>query len=144
MAAKSELFRIPVWGRAMRIAGFVEINRSKGRESRKRLKAAAAALAEHGRSLWLAPEGTRGDGITLGEFKTGAFEMALELQLPIIPISIAGTAKILGRGKNKVERGVHVDVTVHPVVSPRDYPVDHHILRDQVRDTIRAALSHAS
>lgn len=143
MAAKAELFRIPIWGRAMKIAGFVPIDRSRGREARERLRLAAEQLSKHGRSLWMAPEGTRGDGAVLGSFRTGAFELAHDLKLPILPISVDGTAKILGKGERVVRRGVRVNVKVHAVIHPAEYPDDYHQLRDRVRTIIESGITRA-
>src|SRR6188508_2579052 len=72
MVAKTELFRIPGFGRAMRNAEFVEVDRASAVDS---LRRAAATLAS-GVSVWIAPEGHRSRDGVLGPLKKGGFHLA--------------------------------------------------------------------
>lgn len=130
MVAKKELFSIPIWGRAMRAAGFVPVDRSRGDEARRRLREAGKELEASGRSLWMAPEGTRGDGRNLLPFKSGAFDLARELGLPIAPVSLEGTSLVLGKHARQVQRGRTVGVHFHPLIEPSEFP--------ETRDELRA------
>jgi 1-acyl-sn-glycerol-3-phosphate acyltransferase len=58
MVTKTELFRVPIWGPAMREAGFIEIDRKNSARAKEGLEVAKARLAE-GINVWIAPEGTR-------------------------------------------------------------------------------------
>ena len=91
--AKRSLFRIPVIGTAMRMAGYVSVERGKSRSASKSLLEAERALAQ-GDSLWVFPEGTRTRGEELGPFKRGAFHIAMDTGRPLVPVSLAHTDKI--------------------------------------------------
>jgi 1-acyl-sn-glycerol-3-phosphate acyltransferase len=88
-AAKRELFRVPVIGWYLAIAGYVEVDRS----DRERAKAAykrAAGLLHEGVRICIYPEGTRSiDGSVL-PFKKGPFVLAVEAQVPIVPVAVDG------------------------------------------------------
>lgn len=94
MVAKSELARVPLFGPAMRKAGTVIIDRGDRQKAIQQL-AAARELLDQGVSLWIAPEGTRSKDGRLGEFKKGGFHVAVDLQIPILPIFIEGTRNVL-------------------------------------------------
>lgn len=136
MVAKRELFSVPVWGRAMRDAGFVAVDRRRGSDARRRLLEEGEKLVASGRSLWMAPEGTRGDGRELLPFKSGAFELAREIGLPILPVSLDGTREVLGKHGRKVERRRPVTVTFHRVLEPSEFPPT----RDELRALVRSIL----
>lgn len=94
--AKRELFRIPIFGRAMRAAGYVAVDREDPRRSRAGLAHAAAAL-EGGASLVVFPEGTRSPDGRLRAFKRGAFALAQAAGVPVVPLAIHGSRDVLGR-----------------------------------------------
>lgn len=96
--AKKELFSVPVWGRAMRAAGDIPIDRSHGREALKSLAAAASHIAS-GTSVVLFPEGTRSPDGTLRSFKSGGMALAIKAGVPVVPVAIGGTHRILPKGK---------------------------------------------
>lgn len=114
MVAKAELFRVPIWGTAMDRAGFVKIDRAKGQEARGVLASKGQTLKEQGLSLWIAPEGTRSPSGELLPLRSGGFELALALGLPILPVRIDGTREILGKGAFRIRPGARVSVRIHP------------------------------
>lgn len=91
---KYELRKIPGLGIGCEKIGHVFIDRSNSEKAIASLRAAKERIV-NGTSIIFFPEGTRRDGNTLGEFKKGAFKMALDLNLPILPVIITGTEKIL-------------------------------------------------
>ena len=112
MVAKIELFKVPIWGRAMRVAGFVPVDRSGTREqSQVALDLAAQAIAG-GTSIWIAPEGTRSPDGRLGKFKKGGFRLALETHTPIVPIALDGSIDIIPKKTTMIRKGARVKVTV--------------------------------
>ncbi len=111
MVGKQELFKVPIWGRAMRESGFVSVSRSGNRDDAKQSMGQAAEALGRGISIWMAPEGTRSMDGQLGAFKKGGFRLALETGTSILPITIDGTRAVLPKKQNLLHRGGHVRVT---------------------------------
>jgi len=96
--AKEELFKIPLFGPAMRRTGHVAILRENSRKAMRAIDEAADA-SRRGLSMLIFPEGTRSrDCSTLGEFKIGGMIMALKCERPVAPLIITGTMDVLSRG----------------------------------------------
>jgi 1-acyl-sn-glycerol-3-phosphate acyltransferase len=96
--AKAELFKIPVFGRAMRGVGYISIDRSNRKSAFESLKQAATTIRS-GTSVLIFPEGTRSrDGHVL-PFKKGGFVLAVDAGVPIVPIIIHGTGAIMPKGR---------------------------------------------
>jgi 1-acyl-sn-glycerol-3-phosphate acyltransferase len=141
MVAKTELFRIPIWAQAMRVAGFVELDRSARERAIESLERAKTALAQ-GTSIWIAPEGTRSRDGSLGAFKHGGFHLAAGAGARILPVTVAGTRSILPAKGARVVPGAVVRVTVHPPIDPAEYGSDvNDALVQAVRSSIEGALS---
>jgi len=144
MVAKAELFRIPLFGRAMKAAGFVKVNREDRRQAVQSLRDSASML-EHGTLLWIAPEGTRSVTGELGSFKSGGFHVALETGHRILPIAIHGTRRVLQSGTIDLHRDRHVSVTILPPIDPHAFgPSRRKELVEAVRSAIAAALPATS
>ena len=140
MVAKKELFRVPVWGRAMHRAGFISLDRQSRERSRRTLLASADVL-HLGTSIWIAPEGTRSKDGQLGPFRKGGFHLALESGCRILPITITGTREVLPAKSAHVQDGCRVRVVVHPPVDPRNFGEQHRAeLIEHVRSVIASAL----
>jgi 1-acyl-sn-glycerol-3-phosphate acyltransferase len=118
MAAKSELFWVPIWGRAMAASGFVKIDRKRGPDARSELRRRGQELQRRGLSLWIAPEGTRSPDGELLPFKTGGFHLALSLGLPILPVRIDGAIHVLRKNSREIARGQKVQAFVYPPIFP--------------------------
>lgn len=138
MIAKAELSRIPIWGRAMRAAGIVFVDRGDRARAIASLELAKQELAQ-GVSIWIAPEGTRSRDGALGTFKKGGFVLAADVGADIVPVTISGTREVLPAHSLDTRRGVEVSVTVHPRIDPRAYP-DRDALIAAVRARIASAL----
>ncbi len=95
--AKRELGRIPVFGRAMRMAGNLLIDRDDPRDA-VRLVREAAERTRRGQVVVIFPEGTRSDDGSIGEFKTGAFFLAQKADVPVLPVYIDGGRSVLPKG----------------------------------------------
>jgi 1-acyl-sn-glycerol-3-phosphate acyltransferase len=102
--AKKELFTVPIWGTAMRRAGYIPIDRSHGRQAIKSLDRAAKKIAK-GTSVIIFPEGTRSKDGKLQKFKSGAMRLAIKSGVPLVPVAITGTYKILPKGRLLVRSG---------------------------------------
>jgi 1-acyl-sn-glycerol-3-phosphate acyltransferase len=92
--AKAELFRIPIFGRAMRGCGYISINRSNRQEAFASIQQAGDAIRGKA-SVLIFPEGTRSPDGKLLPFKKGGFVLAVDSGVPILPIGIYGTGRIL-------------------------------------------------
>jgi 1-acyl-sn-glycerol-3-phosphate acyltransferase len=138
MVAKQELFRVPVWGRAMRYAGFVSIDRSDRERAKESLRVAKQKMQNEGTSIWIAPEGTRSRTGELGPFKSGGFHLALDAGLRILPVSIVGTFDILRADTTSVTKGADVRVIVHEPIDPRPYGPGR---RAELTADVRAAIA---
>lgn len=110
MVAKAELFKVPLWGPAMRAAGFVRVTRSGDRAEAVAAMRECAEAIRAGTSIWLAPEGTRSVDGRLGRFKKGGFLLARETGADIVPIAIDGSRHILPKNTAVVQRGQRVRV----------------------------------
>lgn len=95
---KSEMGKLPILGQAMRIAGFVPVER-RDREQAMAAVDLAIERVRAGDSFLLAPEGTRNPGAGLLPFKKGAFVLAIKAGVPVVPIAIVGAATAMPRGR---------------------------------------------
>jgi 1-acyl-sn-glycerol-3-phosphate acyltransferase len=94
---KKELSYVPIWGWALKWGHHIMVDRAKGSEAMKSLDRAAAAIKTGG-SVILFAEGTRSRNGKLQPFKRGAFTLAAKSGVPIVPIAINGSFKILPKG----------------------------------------------
>ncbi len=138
--SKSDFFRYPVVGWLMRLAGDIRLERGDREQAGTALAECRKRLDQRV-SVMIFPEGTRSTGEGLGPFKRGAFDLAVEAQVPILPLVVHGCRTALR--KHDWRLGV-ADAAVHvltPVstegLTARDVPV----LRDRVRDLIAAELA---
>lgn len=115
MVAKEELFSIPIWGRAMRLAGFIPINRGNRAHAIASLERAQQAMAG-GTFIWIAPEGTRSHTGALGPLKKGGFILARDSGRPILPIVVSGTRRIVPTRGLKTYLDNPVRVTIRPLI----------------------------
>lgn len=95
--AKRELFPIPIFGTALRITGQIPIDRQQRHAAIASCSLAAQAI-RGGKSAIVFVEGTRSRDGTLRPFKKGAFVLALEAQVPVVPVRILGAYERLPRG----------------------------------------------
>lgn len=137
MVTKAELFRVPVWGRAMRAAGFIEIDRKRRERAIASLKAARATL-DRGVNVWIAPEGTRSRTGELGKFKLGGFMLALETGRRIVPVAIRGTDRILAADGANIARGARVEVELGAPIDPAAFGVER---RDELVEQVRVTIA---
>ena len=142
MIAKSELFRIPVFGHAMSAAGFISVDRAGGRAAVRSLGVARDLLGQR-THVWIAPEGTRSRDGSLLAFKPGAFLLAADARMPIVPVTLAGTRDVLAPGAVRSNAGARVRVTVHaPIEAParRGGKAARRDLMHRVRSAVESAL----
>jgi 1-acyl-sn-glycerol-3-phosphate acyltransferase len=132
---KKELRKIPALGVACERLGHILIDRSN-REAALKSLADAKNRIVHGTSVIFFPEGTRSLTGELGEFKKGAFVMAMELGLPILPVSIIGTRRILPPKSIRLLPG-RVKLIINAPIDISNYSPEH---IDRLVDDARAAV----
>lgn len=95
--AKEEIFRLPVLGWMMRFGGDIPLRRGDRASVEEMLQESKHTLA-HGMSIMMFPEGTRSQTGELGAFKDGAFQLAIDAQVPVLPLALAGTRACRPKG----------------------------------------------
>ena len=131
---KKGLAKIPFVGFACRMAGFIFVDSSTARTAQKSVQEAKKRLA-HGRSLVIFPEGARTPDGHLGRFKRGAYQIAVEQQLPIIPVTLNGPFKVLPIGSFNV-RPHRMEMIIHsPVIPHQKNDEDKELLQNLVNST---------
>ena len=134
--AKEELFRIPIFGPAMRASGYIPIDRGDRRKALESLNQAAARV-QNGTSIAIFPEGTRSPDGVMREFKKGGFILAIKSQQPIAPITISGSYRVLPkRGDWMIHPGT-IEVTIgRPISTVGLKTKDNDALMRTVRESI--------
>ena len=116
-AAKRELFRVPFFGTGLRRAGAISIDRKNGRDAMHRLRELFSA--DHvATSLIVYPEGTRSPPGTVSKLKKGAFVLARDADVEMLPIHISGSAKVMSRSA-RLPRPGQISIDVYDPISPR-------------------------
>ena len=92
--AKIELFDVPVFGKAMKMCGVLPIDRGN-RNKVMKVYEHAIERVNNGECFALAPEGTRQEAETLGKFKRGPFEFAVNAKMEIVPVVVVGALKVM-------------------------------------------------
>lgn len=123
MVTKEELFRVPIWGRAMRDAGFIPINRGDRSRAIESLEIAKGAMAA-GTFIWLAPEGTRSLDGRLLPLKKGGFVLARDTGRPIVPVIIDGSRGIAASGEVRLHRHQKVRVAFGRPIATQGRAID--------------------
>jgi 1-acyl-sn-glycerol-3-phosphate acyltransferase len=142
MVTKKELFRVPVFGGALAAAGFISIDRSDRVHALRSLERARELLA-NGTHVWIAPEGTRSRTGNLLPFKKGAFYLALEAGLPILPVTLKGTRDVLLADGVRSIPGASVRVTIHPRIDPAPFAARGKDGRNDLEVEVRRVLESA-
>ncbi|MCO1653527.1 HAD-IB family hydrolase [Pseudonocardia humida] len=138
--AKKEAARIPGFGLAFRLADVAFVDRSDTTSARAALEPAVQRLRE-GVSLVVAPEGTRSATPALGPFKKGAFHVAMQAGVPIVPIVIRNAGELMWKGASTLREGT-IQITVLPPVPTDGWTVEELDKRvDDVRNRYLDALA---
>lgn len=133
--AKKELFAIPVFGRAMKSAGYIEIDRQNHEKALHSLDLAAARIRE-GKSVMTFPEGTRSRNGEIKTFKQGTFYLAIQSGAPIVPITIIGSGDIMPRRSLNIKPG-KIKVIIDKPIATQGYTVENRReLVEKVRQVI--------
>ena len=134
--AKKELFAVPVLGGAMRAIHIVRTDRKAGPMAHREINEQVGRVITAGLSLVIYPEGTRSRDAELMPFKKGAFRIAIDNGMPIVPVTIIGSERVWKPG-SKLIRGGPVRLVIHEPVSTSGLTQnDIGDLRDRVRGVV--------
>lgn len=136
--SKAELFRIPVLGWMMRLAGDVPVKRGVGPSAVEAMSRCREALGRRV-SVMIFPEGTRSPTGDLLPFKDGAFRLAIESGVPVLPLAVSGTRTALRKHDWRFGRSVAEVRVLEPVETEGLTADDIPRLKAIVRDRIGAA-----
>jgi 1-acyl-sn-glycerol-3-phosphate acyltransferase len=139
---KQELRKMPGIGVACARLGHIFIDRSNHAAAVATLEAARGTIVD-GTSVIFFPEGTRSRNGELLPFKKGAFRMALDLGLPILPLTVTGARDVLPAGTTNLVPG-SARLTIHPPIPVEGLTGDDcAALVDEVRSVIASSLPQA-
>ena len=138
---KKELFRIPILGRAMRMASLVPVDRSN-REAAIESIGRAAEVVKSGIHMTVFPEGTRSRDGRLLPFKKGPFHLAMDSGIPIVPITVLDTFQMMPKGSPFIQGGT-ARLVFHQPIDPGRFN-DRESLTEAVRQSIASALPESS
>ncbi len=139
--AKKEMFKVPVLGGAMRAIHMVETDRRLGPTAHRAINEQVTAVVTEGLSLMIFPEGTRSESHEMLPFKKGAFRIAVDNDMPVVPVTIVGTLEAW-KPHSKLIHGGRVRLVIHDPIPTTD--LDRNLLndlRDRVRSTVAEALN---
>lgn len=131
--AKKEISNLPVFGQIFNLADVIFVDRSNTAKALEAMNPGVEKLRS-GISVVFAPEGTRSVTPTVGRFKKGAFRMAMDAGVPVVPVVLRNSGELMWRD-SQVARPGTVDVVVHPPIHVSDWnldALDKHI--DEVRE----------
>ncbi len=107
---KKELTKIPLWGLATQKLGFIAVNRSDSAQARAEMARAVETIRD-GRRVLVFAEGTRSPDGQLQRFKKGGFHLAIDAQVPILPVTVNGSHALFPKSGTSVRPGT-LDVVV--------------------------------
>lgn len=136
--AKSELFRIPLFGPGIRAVGTIPIDRDNRKAAFSAYTVAVKRIQE-GSSVVVFPEGTRGTSYPIRPFKKGPFVLAAQAGVPIVPCIVHGTIEVLPKKSFRVYPG-EVHVHLLDEVSTAGYTYEQ---RDTLAAIVHERMEHA-
>lgn len=139
--SKREIFYIPLVGWVCYLIGHVGIDRKDKISGKNALETCKSNLIEGDAwSVVFFAEGSRPRDDALGGFKMGAFNLAADANVPIVPVTIKGTRKAMAPGNElkSLVRWTEMEVIVHPMIWPDAFES-----KEKLRDACRAAVASA-
>ncbi len=135
--AKFEQFKYPLWGNVAKRYGVVPIDRSNINKAMRSLKLVEEEIIDNKISFLIAPEGTRSKDGSLGEFKKGAFHIAKNTGISVVPVIINGAYEAKKKTDWRLSPGI-IDICFTDIIT-QDFYSDMSVgqLRDYVRQKIK-------
>ncbi|XP_030459007.1 1-acyl-sn-glycerol-3-phosphate acyltransferase BAT2, chloroplastic [Syzygium oleosum] len=117
--SKTSIFLYPIIGWAMYLLGTIPLKRMDSRSQLECFKR-CMDLIKKGASVFFFPEGTRSRDGKLGDFKKGAFSVAAKTRVPVVPMTLIGTGKIMPAGHEGIVNSGSVKVVIHKPIEGSD------------------------
>lgn len=136
--AKKQVFRIPILGYAMRKVEIVAVDRADPDAARAAVEEAVGVLGR-GLPFMVFPEGTRSRDGRLLPFKKGGFVLAIQAGVPIVPITILDSERIMRKGRWAIQPGT-IHIVVHDPIETKGYTFER---RDELVARVRAQIASA-
>ena len=138
--AKKEVFKYPIFGTGIRLMKVIPVDRSNSPAAVESAKLATRYIRQ-GKSYMVYPEGTRSPDGKMLPFKKGAFIMAIDAGVPVVPVTVSGAAKVMPKNEFKIFPST-VHITVHEPISTAGYSKENVAeLIARTREKIYSALS---
>lgn len=138
--SKIENTRVPILGWYLSMADYITVDRND-EESKVEMLSRSLVSLRNGISLMIFPEGTRYSKQELGTFRRGAFQLAIETGLPILPLALKGTGDLLPKHGFKLGETRQITLRVLDPVYPEEFGTSDVIgLADRFRTKISSAL----
>jgi 1-acyl-sn-glycerol-3-phosphate acyltransferase len=118
--SKIENLNVPILGWYLRMADYITVNRGN-EESKIDMLEKAYCCLQNGTSIMIFPEGTRSLDNQIGFFKRGAFQLAIQTNMPILPVLIDGTGDILPKHGLKFTGGHSITIRVLDPILPSSF-----------------------
>jgi 1-acyl-sn-glycerol-3-phosphate acyltransferase len=121
---KTELFRIPILSRALKVLGLPRIDRKNAQMNLPKINESIQRVIDNKNSIMIFPEGTRSNQKDLLPFKKGAAHVAKQFDLPIIPVVTHNSHNLMIKGSVWFKSGkIHVQI-LDPITNIEDYDID--------------------
>ncbi len=121
---KTELFRIPIFGRVLKTLGLPRIDRKNAKANFEKINDSINQVIKLGNSIMIFPEGKRSNQKELLPFKKGASHIAKNFNLPIIPVVSHNAHNLMVKGKVWLKSGEIKIEILDPIYNVNDYTVD--------------------
>lgn len=118
VVAKTEMQKVPLFGLTLRASRTIFVDREDSSDAKKAIKSAISAIKNDKNNIWIFPEGTRSQGKGLGQFKKGAFAMAIAAGAPIVPIINQPMEHVLDTNTKTLRGGVQ-QVKILPAIETK-------------------------
>mgnify|MGYP001578560687 FL=1 len=134
--AKESLFKIPILGWSMGLAKHIKLQRGR-LGSIKKVYRESSHWLRGGISILFFPEGTRSETTEMGDFRNGAFKLAIKEHVPILPVLFEGTSTAIPKGSWIFTTKTSAKLKILPPIETTDYqPADFVKLKDLARSVL--------
>src|ERR1700687_6015278 len=133
--AKQELTKVPVFGQALALSDHIVIDRKNPEQAIKRINARVASQIDEGFCILFYAEGTRSSDGKVHAFKKGGVTLAINIGLPIVPMSVSGTRKFLPKRSVIIRPGGHVRIVLDKPIETKGYSIEQ---RDALNELVRS------